>query len=62
VRKKSKAVLFTHEDVSVRTKLSNGAKIPRSGSAKKDEVTLEVSELFSFFTADIIKQNTLFTR
>jgi hypothetical protein len=29
---------------------------------KKDGATLEVSELFSFFTADIIKQNTLFTR
>ncbi len=43
-------------------KLPNGVKNPHTDSELKAANQLTGSELFSLFTADIIKEKTLFTR
>jgi hypothetical protein len=61
VRKRIKVTTRKNKPVSASNSQPTVAKIPHADGEKKDG-RLEGSDLFSFFTANIIKEKTLFTR
>jgi hypothetical protein len=61
VRKRIKAAVRRSKSISAPNGPTTAAKIPHIEDVRKDG-RLEVSDLFSFFTANIIKEKTLFTR